>query len=74
MKSFTHANSGNIMQVETSMFAMSFKKPTLSIPYEFHTPTCEQDLVLPFSYMLLASRFLSSIGCFPLAFLSFLYF
>lgn len=45
MKSINHANSGNIMQVETSMFAMSFKKPTLSIPYEFHTPTCEQDLV-----------------------------
>nr|POE55187.1 isoform 2 of gpi ethanolamine phosphate transferase 3 [Quercus suber] len=35
---------GSPEEVETSMFAMSFKKPTLSIPYEFHTPTCEQDL------------------------------
>ncbi|GMY25024.1 GPI ethanolamine phosphate transferase 2 [Fagus crenata] len=35
---------GSPEEVETSMFAMSFKKPPLSIPYEFDTSSCEQDL------------------------------
>jgi len=38
------------MQVETALFAMSFKKPLSSVPAEFDSCSCQQDLVftIPF--------------------------
>lgn len=35
-----------MLQVETSVFAMSFKKPPSTMPSEFDTSSCEMDLVL----------------------------
>lgn len=34
-----------MLQVETSVFAMSFKKPPSTMPFEFDTSSCEMDLV-----------------------------
>lgn len=35
---------GSPEEVETSIFAMNFKKPPLSIPFEFDSSSCEEDL------------------------------
>lgn len=35
-----------MLQVETSIFAMSFKQPPSSIPSEFDSSSCEINLVL----------------------------
>lgn len=52
IKSFAHADSCHIVQVETSIFAMNFKKPPLSIPFEFDSSSCEEDLVLPLLHVI----------------------
>lgn len=40
----------DIVQVETAIFAMSFKKPLSSVPSEFDSCSCQLDLVftIPF--------------------------
>lgn len=45
---FANANV-NTMQVETSIFALSFKNPPSPLPSEFDTSSCGLDLVLPLS-------------------------
>lgn len=41
------ANSDDVMQVETSIFALSLKDPPCSIPAELDTSFCKLDLVFP---------------------------
>lgn len=47
---FGNDYSGDTLQVETSLFAMSFKKLPASIPSEFGTSSCQLDLVFPLSF------------------------
>ena len=47
---FWNDYNGDTLQVETSLFAMSFKKPPASIPSEFGTSSCQLDLVFSFSF------------------------
>ena len=46
---FRQANKNGILQVETSIFAMSLKKTPSSLPPELNASCCEPHLVLPLS-------------------------
>lgn len=45
-----------MLQVETAIFAMNFKKPPSAILPEFDTSTCQLDMVLVYLLLLVSNR------------------